>query len=248
MQLAYDGTGYLGWQKTSVGRSVEGVLSCTLEQILQHKIKLQAASRTDRGVHALGQIVNFFTDKPNLNIKRLKESVNELLPNDIQVVGMKYADDENFHPTLSAKSKEYHYLIAQDPYLLPHLRFTHWHFPYPLDLDLVHKACECLVGTKDFKTFCNQRKNLRYEDTVRTLFDLEVTRGEHNTLRISLTGDHFLYKMARNIVGTLIYVGAQKIPLDELPAILEGKKRQDAGITAPAHGLTLYKIYYTEMN
>jgi tRNA pseudouridine38-40 synthase len=245
LTIAYDGSDYLGWQKTSFGASVEATLTSTIEQILQHKVKLQAASRTDKGVHATGQVVNFFSQKQALDLKKLQHSLNQLLPDDIAVLDLTQAEDQEFHPTLSAKGKEYHYHLALGPYLLPQLRKTHWHLAYPIDTDLLREACSYFIGKRDFKTFCNQRKDLRYEDTIRTLFDIKIEESAHNTLRIVLIGDHFLYKMARNIVGTLVYVAAQKISLDELPSIIEGKKRDEAGITAPAHGLSLHKIYYT---
>lgn len=244
LQLAYDGTGYLGWQKTPTGKSIEELLETTLSTILRHPVKLQAASRTDSGVHARGQVVNFFTPNTTHDFARIQRSLNQLLPDDIAVLSVEEAPTFEFHPTLDVQSKEYHYLIARGPYLLPQLRLTHWHYPYELDLEEMRKACSFFIGRHDFKAFCNQRKDLNYEDTIRTLFNVEIEELAHNTLLITLKGDHFLYKMVRNIVGTLVYIGAKKIPLEQLPSIISGKNRVEAGITAPALGLSLHKINY----
>ncbi|MDB6080989.1 MAG: trua3 [Chlamydiia bacterium] len=242
--VAYDGTHYYGWQKTGTKPSIEETLQIALEKILQHPIKLQAASRTDRGVHADSQIVNLFTSK-SIEPAKLKRSLNQLLPSDIRVLTAHEAISYEFHPTLDAKSKEYHYNIVYEKELMPHLRHTHWHIPDLLDLQAMQKASSIFIGTNDFRSFCNQRKNLEYEHTIRSLSSLKIVElDQEKRLRIELIGNNFLYKMARNIVGTLVYVGQQKIALDALPAILESKKRIYAGITAPAQGLTLHKVNY----
>ena len=241
--IAYDGSEFLGWQKTGkgTGRTVEETVERVLEKILQHPVNLQAASRTDRGVHAKGQVVNFFTSH-TFDMAKLQRKMNQLLPPDV-VVRSAVEAAPDFHPTLHAKGKEYHYEIACTPSCLPHVRFTRWHIPHPLDLDLMQEASSFIVGTRDFLAFCNARKNLCYENTIRTLAALRLIQVEDG-LRIELIGDHFLYKMARNIVGTLVYVGLRKISPSQIPYIVAGKKRTEAGITAPAHGLTLYQVYY----
>jgi tRNA pseudouridine38-40 synthase len=243
LEVAYDGTEYLGWQKTSTGLSIEGVLQEALEKIVQHPISLQAASRTDRGVHAQGQIVNFLTHR-SLDILKLHRSLNQLLPSNIRIIHIHQAQAVDFHPTLNAKGKEYHYLISYAQVLLPHMRYTHWHIASELDIPAMKVASRYFVGTHDFKAFCNQRKNLSYEDTHRTLLRVDIKELQDKELRIELMGDNFLYKMARNIVGTLVYVGLGKIAVADIPLIIENKKRILAGITAPAHGLTLQKVIY----
>lgn len=242
MQIAYDGTNYFGWQKTKTGPSIEEGLEGALTKVLQHTVSLQAASRTDRGVHAHGQVVNFTTTK-SLHLPSLKRSLNQLLPDDIRVLSVDAMPLE-FHPTLSAKSKEYHYHLVYDKELMPHLRYTHWHNPAPLDIEAMRQAAVHCVGTNDFKSFCNQRNNLSYETTVRSLTKLTICELEEKRLRIELEGNHFLYKMARNLVGTLVYVGRHLIQAESITEILQSKKRELAGPTAPAQGLTLYKVYY----
>lgn len=240
LEIAYDGTLYYGWQTTNTGPSVEGTLQEILEQILQHPITLQAASRTDRGVHAAAQLVNFHTEK-SIPCERLLSSLNRLLPKDISVLSV-YEASLSFHPTLSVVKKEYRYRIWNKPVANPFVRAYSWHVPQLLDLDLMKNGALHLVGEHDFSSFCNYRKDLRYQDHIRNVMECAIVH-EGKLLVIKVVGDHFLYKMVRNIVGTLVYVGLNKIAPDTIPSILHAKKRPQAGVTAPAHGLTLYKVW-----
>lgn len=242
LHLSYDGSNYYGWQKTSEGPSIEETLEKALVTILQHPITLQAASRTDAGVHAEDQVVNFYTKNHPLNLDRLHKSLNQLLPKDIKVNTLTSIEPA-FHPTLDSLAKEYHYHITTDPWLSPFKRNFFWHFPKKLDLNLMKKAAGLLIGKQDFQAFTNFRKP-PYQDTTREIFSIHFDQN-NNDLCIQIKGDHFLYKMVRNIVGTLCYIGCHKIHLQELPSILQSKKRKNAGITAPASGLILKKIYYS---
>lgn len=243
LTIAYDGTRYLGWQKTSTGASIEGSLQLVLEQVLRHPIVLQAASRTDAGVHAHGQVVNFFCEKEEINLCKLSHSLNALLDHDIRVVKADIERD-SFHPTLDCTHKEYRYRLCYAPTQYPHERHHTWHFPYPLDIEAMENAAKQLIGTHDFKAFCNDRKNLNYSSTVRTINAITIVPDDHQQLTIIVNGNSFLYKMVRNIVGTLAYVGAGKLSAEDIPLLLQNKKRTEAGITAPAHGLTLHQLYY----
>ena len=133
LTLSYEGTQYLGWQKTKMGPSIEETLEKALSQVLRHPVKLQAASRTDAGVHAAGQVINLFTSSPE-DLFRLKKSFNGVLPRDISVLTLEEMPDA-FHPTLDAQGKEYHYHICLGNVQLPFLRLVSWHFPYPLNID-----------------------------------------------------------------------------------------------------------------
>lgn len=241
--IAYDGTAYLGWQKTKEGPSIEDVLLATLEQILQEPVTLQAASRTDAGVHAQGQVVNFITQKKTLNYSRLCISLNCLLPKDIAVIS---ADEvsEAFHPTLDCSGKTYHYWIDCGTYQLPQHRFYAWHLHHMLDIPAMRQAAEMLQGRHDFSAFCNAKKNEDYSDHVRVVERIDIVEHANQRLQVILSGNHFLYKMVRNLVGTMTYVGMGKIPLEMILKILEGKDRTLAGVTAPAHGLTLFSVQY----
>lgn len=243
LTVAYDGSAYLGWQKTPMGLSIESALQSVLEQILQEKVFLQAASRTDAGVHALGQVVNFFSSKPHLNLNRLKHSANGLLPNDIMVLDALQADAA-FHPTLDSAGKEYHYYICAGSTQLPQHRLYSWHYPYTLNYDAMFQAAKIMVGKHDFSTLCNTKKTTSYHNFEREVTDITIEVCPNNRVHIKVSGINFLYKMVRNIVGTLIYIGKGKIPLEALPHILQSRDRTQAGITAPAHGLFLAKVFY----
>jgi tRNA pseudouridine38-40 synthase len=243
LRIAYEGSHYLGWQKTPTGPSIEESLQKTLEQILQIPISLQAASRTDRGVHAEEQWVNFYSDS-SIDVRALHHSLNALLCPSIRVLSI-HEMPFLFHPTLHALSKEYHYHLSLGPIQMPHERFFHWHVPQPLDLNAMSQACHHLLGTHDFSSFCNFRKNLNYKDKVCHLSKFTFTLHE-NHLCFQIRGNRFLYKMVRNLVGTIVYVGVGKIPSDTVPFILDAGKRPTAGVTAPAHGLVLKKIYYPQ--
>jgi len=243
LQVAYQGTHYFGWQKTFEGPSIEEELEKALFQIFHVKPLLQAASRTDRGVHALGQIVQFKLDQ-EVETKRLLLGLNALLPADIRVLHVSVCQD-HFHPTLDALGKEYRYHLMLG--VAPHPLYAHmaWHVPkFQLNED-VQKAISLLLGTHDFKAFCNFRKDLNYQSTVRTLQSLQFIE-EGPLLTVSLVGDHFLYKMARNIVGLLVQVGEGKFPVQAVPALFEQKDRTQSAMTAPAHGLTLHNVLYAK--
>lgn len=242
LKIAYDGSDFFGWQSTQTGPSVEASLQAVLKQILGADIILQAASRTDRGVHADGQVINFFTSK-NFKCPDLIKSLNALLPKSISVLAAVEAP-LNFHPTLDVLKKTYLYQICSGAFQSPKHRFFSWHVPYELNIEKMYEASKFLIGEHDFSAFCNFRKNLCYEHTRRTIFNISFQIIESQRLSISITGNHFLYKMARNLVGTLVYVGRGKIAPHEISGILSAKQRQNAGITAPAHGLSLHHIFY----
>lgn len=240
--IAYFGSAYAGWQKTTTGPSIEETLEKTLQQILQHEVNLQAASRTDAGVHAEGQVVNFTTQKP-IELPSLQHRLNCLLPKDIAIISAERMADD-FHPTLSCTKKEYGYHLCYGFAQTPFLRATSWHFPYPLDFTQMQRAVHHLTGTHDFSSFCNERP-LWDRDPVCTLEKIEIIPlPQQQQLQISIIGDHFLYKMVRNLAGTLAYVGCGKLKADQLPSILAGKDRTLAGVTAPAHGLILKRVFF----
>ncbi len=241
--VAYDGTAYLGWQKTPEGPSIEEALQGVIEQICQHPIQLQAASRTDAGVHANGQVVNFFLKREGVDLYRLLIGINALLPKDIAVLYIEVAE-QDFHPTLDNIGKEYVYKLCYGHVQMPQDRLYEWHYPRELNIDLMRKAAEMIKGEHDFSAFVNTKKNEKYEDHIREVQDIVIEEVGQEKLRIEVTGNHFMYKMVRNIVGTLVYIGAGKLNLQDLPAILRGKNRTEAGMTAPAHGLFLQKVYY----
>ena len=240
--LAYDGTYYYGWQKNIDGPSIEKTLFDALTRLLQHPTPLQAASRTDRGVHAEGQVVNFFTQNKPLSLQLFLHSLNKILPEDITVTSLEKALP-TFHPTLDATGKEYHYSLtntySQDPF---HRHFS-WHVPQQLSLEPMRIAATHFLGTHDFSSLTNTRFP-KHENTVCTLETIDISEQTNHRLHIRVIGDHFLYKMVRNLVGTLIHVGQGKLDANTIPTILQKKDRTYAGITAPANGLRLIQVFY----
>lgn len=228
--ITYDGTRYFGWQKTATGPSIQEELEKAIRQITGETALPEAASRTDRGVHAEGQVIQFALQKP-IDPLRLLKGLNAVLPSDIRVLEIV---PKEFHPTLDAIGKEYRYRICQGPVQDPTQRLYSWHIRHPLDLEKVAFAAQALIGRHDFTAFANEEEKNPICTIESIVFD--------GSFRIK--GDRFLYKMVRNIVGTLVYVGCGKLPPDSIPAILESKDRKQAGMTAPPHGLYLHQVFY----
>ncbi len=239
--ISYDGSSFLGWQKTKHGKSIEGTLQKHLEIILNTPIKLNASSRTDKGVHAEEQVVNFITST-YLSSEQIKYALNSRLPKTI-VVKKIIEKQLSFHATLSSKRKIYRYNILCNSLRDPFLEKYVWHIFYKIDLDKLYLASQKFIGTKDFKAFCNT-SNTSYPNTIRTISSIKITFNTKHHLAIFIEGSNFLYKMVRNIIGTIVYIGANKISLDSIDELFAKKQRNLTGITAPAHGLFLHKVIY----
>jgi tRNA pseudouridine38-40 synthase len=224
LTVSYLGTSYFGWQKTKSGPSIQEEIEKACSRILQETVTCEAASRTDRGVHARGQIIQFYTSK-EIVPERLQRGLNAVLPPDIRVLN---AEPLEFHPTLDALRKTYHYDLCLGPTQDPFYRHLSWHYPYKIDETAMQQAANALIGTRDFSAFTTKSQ----KNPVCTLFNIELIPLGKERLRIALTGNRFLYKMARIIAGTLANIGSGKIT------------EQAIGVTAPSHGLTLYKVYY----
>lgn len=223
-----------------MGPSIEEELEKALEQLLQKKIVLQAASRTDRGVHAQGQVVNFFTDR----LLDFRE-INALLPPDIRILTLAEVSS-SFHPTLDVIEKTYSYAISPADFQNPFERHYSWHVFHPLNVALMKEAALLIEGTHDFQGFTNRKLNDTYKNTTRTVNKIEFFEYPDDYLKIQITGIHFMYKMVRNIIGTLVFIGCKKLPIHVIHDVLNNKNRALAGITSPAHGLTLINIKYDD--
>lgn len=237
--VTYDGTLFYGWQKAEKKRTVQKSIEDVLEKIVRQKIKVEAASRTDKGVHARGQVVSFAL-RERVNPSQLLTSLNRLLPFDVRFLSL-IEVQAPFRVSLDVVKKRYLYKVHNHRILSPLLRHTHWHVYHSLSLDRMRKSCKYLVGNKDFKLF-EGSKHPR-ENTIATVFDVSLEQGETELL-IRLEADRFLYHMARKIVGCLIYIGSRRLSLEDIQKALDLKKNIDI-FCAPAHGLTLEKIYYT---
>lgn len=241
LTVAYDGTNYCGWQIQPNGITVEEVLNKAICKVTGEKIAVIGASRTDSGVHALGNVAVFDTES-TIPPERFSYALNQRLPDDIVVI----KSDEvsaDWHPRYQNCLKTYEYHILNTRTLLPTKRLTNYFVSFPLDTQKMRQAADYLKGEHDFVSFCNVRTDV--EDTVRTITALDVSRdGEEITIRI--TGNGFLYNMVRIITGTLVRVGRGFYEPERVREILETKDRKAAGVTAPPQGLMLVNIQYEE--
>lgn len=243
LKIAYDGTAYYGWQVQPKVPTVEAEINKALSELLGEEVTVIGASRTDAGVHALGNVAVFDTESA-FPPEKICLAVNNRLPADIRVMSsVEVAAD--FHPRKEKCSKTYEYKILNSKILIPTYRLYAYHIYYPLDPCLMREAAKYLTGEHDFASFCSV--NTQVKDTTRTIYDLDVYK-EGNMITIRVKGNGFLYNMVRIIAGTLIEVGRGKYPPDKIKEILNGCNRSLAGPTAPAHGLTLVKIEYENMN
>ena len=239
LTIAYDGTNYCGWQVQPNGITIEEVLNKAIQKLTGEDILVIGASRTDSGVHALGNVAVFDTET-TIPPEKLAVALNQRLPEDIVVVKSEEVPTD-FHPRYCDCSKTYEYHIINTRIPDPTRRLTNYFVSYVLDIEKMRQAAAYLVGEHDFVSFCNVRTDV--ESTVRTITGLEIlTNGDEITIRI--TGNGFLYNMVRIIVGTLIRVGRGFYEPEQVKEILEAKDRKAAGVTAPAHGLVLVKIDY----
>lgn len=237
--IAYDGTAYNGWQKQNNATGIQEKVEKACESIFGEPMTITGASRTDTGVHAFGQVATFETDK-QIPTNRIPHALNAHLPDDI-VVHKAEEVHEDFHPRYNAKKKTYRYVINQGEFHIPQYRFNTTFIPQNLDMEMMQRACKLFEGEYDFKGFCSTGSSVK--TTVRTIYSMDIQK-QGSLLVLEVTGNGFLYNMVRIIAGTLIEVGKGKRDLKTVEeAILQGD-RNKAGVTAPAKGLTLMKIYY----
>lgn len=237
--VAYDGTNYHGWQVQNNGITIESELNRCLTELFGEPIEVIGASRTDAGVHALGNIAVFDTESP-MPADKISYALNQRLPEDIRVRNSKEVPPD-WHPRHCESRKTYEYRIYCSEFPMPVKRlysyFTYW----SLDVNQMREAASYLEGEHDFKSFC--QTNAQVESTIRTIYSVEVEE-QGTDIVIRVCGNGFLYNMVRIIAGTLMEVGRGKRSPEDMPDILEAKDRAAAGPTAPAHGLTLVKYEF----
>ncbi len=234
LEVAYDGTKYCGWQIQQNGETVEGVLTRELTRILGEEIKITGASRTDAGVHAMGNICVFDTES-EIPADKFCYVLNRSLPEDI-VIQRSCEVPADFHPRKTKCRKTYEYRIWNADFIQPfNRRYTHFVYK-KLDTAKMKEAASYILGTHDFTAFCSIHTTI--PDHVRTIYEAEVTEeGQLITFRI--TGNGFLYNMVRIIAGTLSDVGTGKKNPSDIEGIIASCDRTKAGPTLPARGLTL---------
>jgi tRNA pseudouridine38-40 synthase len=240
-EIAYDGSRFFGWQRQDGFLSVQQALEEALESLLGVVTSVQAAGRTDTGVHALAQVAHFHV-ATRLDDDRLRHALNAHLRPGVQVLRLE-ACRADFHARFDARGKRYVYLMATTRFR-PVFNLEHvlW-VKSPLDLEAMRAASGRLVGTHDFKAFGNAGSVRK--TTVRTVSRVRL-RARHQSLALLVEGDGFLYNMVRTIVGTLLDVGRNKLTADDVAAALASKDRSLAGPTAPARGLYLARVLYSE--
>ena len=245
LRIAYDGAGYEGWQVQKIGTGVQQKVEEALAKLFASQPRVHGSSRTDTGVHALGMVAHFEVPKAEFRmaIAKLLLAINAWLPEDIRVLSAKRCATD-FHARFDASGKEYRYFVWNHPAHNPLLRRNAWHVKPKLDFTAMHAAAQHFVGKHDFRSF---RANPDYdsESTVRTLTRCDLKRNGP-LITCTIEGDGFLYKMCRGIAGTLVQVGLGKIAPAEIPRILAHRDRRVAGMTAPAHGLVLWKVFYSK--
>lgn len=237
--VAYDGTNYKGWQIQPNGITIEEVLNQKLSELFGEEIVVTGASRTDSGVHSLGNVAIFDTNT-RMPAEKISFALNQRLPEDI-VVQDSVEVPPDWHPRYQESWKTYEYRILNRTFRMPARRWDTYFYHYPLDVSRMQKAASYLVGEHDFKSFCSIGAQVK--STVRTIDSCEVEK-DGDIIAIRVTGNGFLYNMVRIIAGTLIKVGSGEILPEQIPAILAACDRTAAGPTAPARGLTMIGIDY----
>jgi len=241
LTIAYDGTNYSGWQMQNNAKTVEETLANALSTLLHEEVSLIGASRTDAGVHALGNVAAFDTESP-IPPEKICYAVNSFLPEDIRVVKSEEVG-EDFHPRFGAHNKCYEYLVSYGAFENPMERLYSYHIRKMPNIDAMKEAATYIVGEHDFESFC--AAGAQVVSKVRTVYSLDVL-PEESGLVIRITGNGFLYNMVRIIAGTLLKVGEGAIEPETVKDIIDAKNREKAGPTAPAKGLRLVWIEYDD--
>ena len=242
LTIRYRGTRYHGYQVQQNALSVAQVVQDAVEQVFGARLPVKGCSRTDAGVHANQFALTLYTERqiPCPNVVR---AMNVHLPEDIAVLDCREVSD-TFHPRYSCAGKRYLYQIWNSPVRNPFLTDLALHWPHPLDAAELDAAAQGFLGTHDFSAFCSAGSSV--EDHVRTIYQASVSR-QGELVTFSVTGNGFLYNMVRIMVGTLLQAAREHLGAAEIAAIVERGDRAKAGVTAPAHGLYLDRVFYGDM-
>ncbi|RJQ42661.1 MAG: tRNA pseudouridine(38-40) synthase TruA [Gaiellales bacterium] len=239
LDIQYDGTGYSGWAKQPGLPTIEGALEGVLGRILQQDVRLTVAGRTDAGVHARGQVVNFLTEK-DVDPGKLAWSANGMLPDSISISGCKEVS-ATFDARRSALSRTYSYMVLNRGYNSPFRSRFVWHYPGRVDMVLLREAASLISGEHDFTAFTPTESEHSY-------FRREILRSgwqrDGDMLIYWVQASGFMRNMVRALVGTMMEVGRGFRTMDSLERLLEGAERSEAGETAPPHGLCLERVEY----
>jgi tRNA pseudouridine38-40 synthase len=240
--IEYEGTAYGGWQSQTNASTVQDVLLDAIRRVTGGDAKLYGSGRTDSGVHALGQVANFMTEA-EIPAERYASALNTLLPDDIRVKNSCLVPD-SFHAQFSATGKRYRYTIYNNRQGTALHRRTCWHVGQRLGREDMAEAARHFIGMHDFTAFQSAGGVIR--ETVKTVTLSEIT-SDGPFIHFDVAADGFLYNMVRIMAGTLVKVGRGRLKPDDIPLIIESRDRERAGYTAPAHGLCLMEVYYSNM-
>ncbi|CAN5553397.1 tRNA pseudouridine(38-40) synthase TruA [soil metagenome] len=243
--IQYDGTDFHGWQVQGNERTVQGELQRVLSLIEDEEVHVCGSGRTDAGVHAEGQVANIKLNRA-FTTEKLRGAINGNLWRDVRILQVEKASDD-FHARFSAKGKTYIYRIVNAPVISPFwVRFAH-HEARPLNVGKMNEAARFFLGEHDWTAF--SAANSDSDNRVRTISEFNIeskwdNRANASIIEFRITGNGFLRYMVRSIVGTLLEVGRSEKDFDTIQTAIVNGDRNLAGVTAPAHGLTLLKVYY----
>ncbi len=240
LTLSYDGTNYNGYQSQENGNTIEDNLKKAIFKIISKKIKLYCAGRTDTGVHAEAQVVNFMTDKGNMNEENWLLAMNSILPFDIRIIKCEFVD-KDFNARRSAFFREYWYKIINSITISALDNRYCAHYIHQLNIDLLQEYCNVLIGKHDFTSFSALSDTNKTK--IRYMHSIKVEKKD-DLITVKIIGNAFLHKMIRTIVGTILKLHRFEMPVSEMKKILINKNRRSAGPTFTPRGLIFKKIYY----
>lgn len=237
--IEFDGSNYIGWQWQPEGVSLQRLIEEAIEKVVGGPVRLHSSGRTDAGVHARGMVAHFQVDHL-LPLGAYREGVNHFLPADVAIIKVDEVH-EKFHARFSATGKWYRYTIWQGETRAPLLSGRNWHIRKDLNVEAMRRAVECLLGKHDFSAF--RSSGCDAVTTEREIVGVEVIE-ERGVIHIDIAGDGFLRNMIRIIAGTIVEIGLGKRSEETLNELLDNGNRDGSGITAPASGLCLMKVWY----
>jgi tRNA pseudouridine38-40 synthase len=244
--IAYDGTGFGGWQRQKNASTIQGEIEIQLGRMTEGPVSLLGAGRTDAGVHARGMVANFHTEK-TIPCEAFLKGLNSMLPPSIRILGAEDAPSD-FHARFSAKGKTYIYRIFTGPVLLPAERFNTYHLPFPLQFDHISDCLTIITGTHDFACFempgSRDTTKTGGRGSIRTIHAADFRESSDHFCQFTITGDGFLRQMVRIMIGTIIEVGRGRRSIEGFRQTLQSRDRTQAGAPVPAQGLTLLEIFY----